>query len=388
MSQIEFYKEKLKRQGLVAAESCCLAARNDGVESDGLMPLGLDACRLFDLLPINGFLIARPAEFYTRILKELLREGAEELIPQDSETRTFLHVLPVVRDVSPASLTPSLGRRKAVIIEGDDGVYIAACGNVTLEQCFVSFSSACFSLSVLYFSEYLKKSQEGVLSGEEQQAFKEIWALLPELPEAQPDLPAVDATSLESIKNAIVAAGKATVDYGLVDSYFGNISYRQGETVLISQTGSSLDNLAGCIDPCPMDGSSCAGLTASSELSAHIGVYEKTDSSCILHGHPSFAVILSMDCSKECELRGQCHTHCVELRSVCDIPVVSGEVGAGQYGLCHTLPQAIAGSKSSSAIVYGHGLFVCADEFSEAFKLLYEGEAQCRAEYLCRVQGE
>ena len=59
----------------------------------------------------------------------------------------------------------------------------------------------------------------------------------------------------------------------MVDSYFGNISYRDGNTIYISQTGSSLDDLAGCIDPCPVDGSTCAAITASSEYSAHRDIY-------------------------------------------------------------------------------------------------------------------
>ena len=64
---------------------------------------------------------------------------------------------------------------------------------------------------------------------------------------------------------AMDACGKKTVDARLVDSFFGNLSWCDGETLSISQTGSSLDELPGRIDRIPLDGSSTAGLTASSE---------------------------------------------------------------------------------------------------------------------------
>ena len=65
----------------------------------------------------------------------------------------------------------------------------------------------------------------------------------------------------------MVKTGKELVKQRLVDSYFGNISYVRGETIYISQTGSSMDELEDCIDAVPLDGSSSSGITASSELS-------------------------------------------------------------------------------------------------------------------------
>jgi len=176
------------------------------------------------------------------------------------------------------------------------------------------------------------------------------------------------------------------VDYGLVDSYFGNISYRLDQTIYISQTGSSLDELAGCIDPCPLDDSSCAGITASSELVAHEEIYRNTANRAILHGHPKFAVILSMDCSDfDCINRGRCHIKCSKERLIEDIPIVPGEVGTGPTGLCHTLPPAIQGRRG--VIVWGHGLFTVATvDFNEAFKQLLEIENMCREEYFARVR--
>jgi ribulose-5-phosphate 4-epimerase/fuculose-1-phosphate aldolase len=156
--------------------------------------------------------------------------------------------------------------------------------------------------------------------------------------------------------------------------------------VYISQTGSSLDKLAGCIDPCPLDDTSCAGITASSELVAHTDIYLRSESQTILHGHPPFAVILSMDCEvPDCPNRGQCHTRCSHARFIQDIAIVPGEVGTGPTGLCHTLPPAITGRRG--AIVWGHGLFTAGDtDFNEPFRNLLEIEQMCRQEYFARVR--
>jgi ribulose-5-phosphate 4-epimerase/fuculose-1-phosphate aldolase len=175
------------------------------------------------------------------------------------------------------------------------------------------------------------------------------------------------------------------VEARLVDSFFGNISYRLGQTVFISQTASSLDELGGCIDACPLDGSSCVGLTASSEYSAHADILTRTENRSILHGHPKFSVILSMLCDDpDCPGRGRCHLECPKARSVKDIPIIPGEVGTGRFGLSRTLPPAIKGRRG--AIVYGHGLFTVGRvDFRDAFANLIDIERTCLEEYLART---
>jgi ribulose-5-phosphate 4-epimerase/fuculose-1-phosphate aldolase len=175
-----------------------------------------------------------------------------------------------------------------------------------------------------------------------------------------------------------------TVESRMVDSFFGNISYRLGDTIFISQTGSSLDELEGHIDPCPVDGTSTTAITASSEFSAHKSVYNLTGRLAILHGHPKFCVILSMMCDREeCPGRGTCHTACKEKRYIDDIPIVPGEVGTGPTGLCNTLPPSLTGRGS---IVWGHGLFTTgAHDFRDAFASLIDVERKCLDAYQQRL---
>lgn len=334
---------------------------------------------------INSLICARPAEPYLTIFRFLTSRYPKTITPSDCETRTFLHDVPVIRDFTSASILTHLRRRKSVVVASGNGIRLITFGGVSPEQAFVSFSSVCFSGFVLFFADYMADCRQGRITEEQQRAFDKVVSLLAPPQRIVPALATGPFSSEQQVYQAIIEAGAFTVDYGLVDSYFGNISYRLDQTIYISQTGSSLDALAGCIDPCPMDDSSCSGITASSELVAHDEIYKNTDNRAILHGHPKFAVILSMDCSDfDCINRGQCHIKCTRKRLVEDIPIVPGEVGTGPTGLCNTLPPAIQNKRG--AIVWGHGLFtVASNDFNEAFKHLLEIENMCREEFFARV---
>jgi ribulose-5-phosphate 4-epimerase/fuculose-1-phosphate aldolase len=262
---------------------------------------------------------------------------------------------------------------------------VVTWGTVSLEQAFVTFSSVCFSVFVKFFSDYLAHVKQGAVDPEERAVFQRAVSYLPPVTNTFSPLMKGPFTAEDGVIAAMDEAGKRTVEYRLVDSFFGNISYRMGETLYISQTGSSLDHLPGCIDPCPLDGSSCAAITASSELSAHMGIIDRTGCRAILHGHPRFSVILSMDCDvKDCDGGDRCYLTCPHPRNVLGIPIVPGEVGTGPYGLCNTVPPALDGKPG--VIVYGHGLFTVSDtDFNEAFGRLLAVENGCRREYFRRV---
>lgn len=372
------YAAKLVAQGLCAEGEPLVA----GLDADLVWNREDSRCselaKLFDALSINSLVCARPTEPYATIIDFLAERHGDIIQPEDTETRTFLHDIPVSREFSASAISAALTKRKAVIVPGQG---IVSYGTVSPEQGFVFYSSTVFACFVLFFSDYLATTRRGDVDDEYQAVFQQVTGLLPEPKTELPKLATGPFTDEDSVLAAMAEAGRAVVEYGLVDSFFGNISYRLGDTVYISQTGSSLDELEGCIDPCPMDGSTTHGITASSELSAHEDVYRRTSDHSILHGHPKFSVIMSMDCSKqECENRGQCHVKCTECRTVGGIPIVPGEVGTGPTGLCNTLPPAVA--SSGAAIVHGHGLFTSgAADFNDAFKRLLETENMCRKLY-------
>ncbi len=350
---------------------------------------------LFDALSINSLVFTRPPEPYAAILgylaRQALREGGEDnalIMPQDCETRTFLHDLPVIRGLRTDALAQGLAKRKGVIVLDDQGPAVLAHGSVSPEQGFVAISSICFACFVKFFADALaltRATPPSPVPDDLQRAMALAAGHLPPHIVETPVLRHGPFTDEETVHLALIEAGSATVAHGLVDSYFGNISYLHEGVLYISQTGSSLDELAGRIDPCPLDGSSTAGLTASSELSAHLETLRRTDARGILHGHPPFCVILSLDCDQtHCPNKGRCHLDCKHPRRACGVPIVPGEVGTGPYGLCNTLPPAL--EKAPAAIVYGHGLFATArNDFNEAFATLLHTEQECRRACLERL---
>ncbi len=364
--------------------------------------------QIFNGLNINSLVFLRPKAPYDKIIGFLAREAIHTnglIEPKDCETRTFLHDLPVVNQFSTDKIINSLKRRKSVIVALEDttgvcDIAVIAHGTVSPEQGFVVTSSVCFACFVKFFTDYLENLQLGRSTREENTLFD---CLAPDLhpnlapgltpmtlePMNLPDLAKGPFLTEEQIYAAIVQAGRKTVEQGLVDSYFGNISYCRNNILYISQTGSSLDELEGCIDPVPLDGSSSAGLTASSELTAHLETIAQTHCEAILHGHPKFSVIMSMDCDPKrkaiCPHKDRCHIHCPHKRFINHIPIVPGEVGTGPTGLCNTLPKAFG--KSSHVIVYGHGVFALGkNDFSQAFATLMEVEKNCRRSYFEKVR--
>ncbi|MCD4847019.1 MAG: class II aldolase/adducin family protein [Candidatus Aegiribacteria sp.] len=334
--------------------------------------------RVFSGLSINSLLFSLPAEPYRSIIDFLASGDVNSIQPEDSETRTFLHDLPVIRDFSSDMIIEKLRKRKSVIIKGKG---IITWGTVSPEQAFIFYSSVCFACFVKFFSDYLRDSRRGEVSIEQERVFRVALNNLDRYPDKPPLLMTGPFRNKENVYRAVAQAGRLTVEHRLVDSFFGNVSLRRGDTLFISQTTSSLDELEGCIDPCPLNGSACTSITASSEFSAHMGILRHTGMNAILHGHPKFSVIMSMDCRREnCASRGSCHIRCPEERFIRDVPIVPGEVGTGPYGLCNTLPSAMEGSRG--VIVWGHGLFtVSLDDFNGAFRNLLSIERMCREEY-------
>ncbi|MBN1257898.1 MAG: class II aldolase/adducin family protein [Planctomycetes bacterium] len=341
----------------------------------------------FDKLEINSLLYSIPKEPYRTIIAYLASVAEGRITPSDCETRTFLHDLPVVKEFTINRVISALKGRKSVIISGvSDPTSIITWGTVSPEQAFVSFSSVCFACFVKFFADYLHDQRQGRVTPEQKEVINQVIPYLDQYPQSAPELGKAPFGSEQEVLSAISEAGAMTVRHRLVDSYFGNISYRYGNILYISQTGSSLDEMDGMVDPVPLDGSSTAGITASSEFTAHREIVQTTGSNAVLHGHPKFAVIMSMDCGKqECPIRGECHLDCPEERNIADIPIVTGEVGTGPRGLCNTLPPAIRDKRG--AIVHGHGVFTLGrDDFNEAFTNLLDIEEMCRREYFKKLK--
>ncbi len=376
------YTGKLIRDRTAVPESIRFYVLDDRIvtnREDEWLPV---FARVFSALNVTAILFARTALPFADFLVQRAGPEADRVLPRDSETKTFLHDIPFIRkgeyaDAPDAGLAEKISgclrERKAVLIEGAG---VVAVGGVTVEQAFNAFSMVFHTTFIKYLLDLL--TQGFKLPGE-RRAFEEFrsgW--IKPLDSSGLTFDAGPLSGQDAILREIRRVGKYTVEKGLVDSFFGNISYFDGRTIFISQTASSLDELEGHVVPVALDGSSTAGITASSELPAHRAVYLSTNYHAVLHGHPRFSVILSMHCEEKDCTEVDCGRNCRHRRSTCGVPIVPGEIGAG--GLAKTVPSAI--TESGACIVYGHGVFSAgAKDFHEAFMKMMEVEGRCRDEY-------
>jgi len=392
------YTEKLIRDRTAVPDSIHFYVLDDKVVSNRDDDWSAVFTEVLNNMNITALLFAKTSLPFADLLIERSDAAAQKLVPNDSETKIFLHDIPFIREHEwkgkaltefAPMIIQCLKDRKAMIFQN---LGVVATGGVTVEQAFISYSTIFHTTFVKYLLDLLI---DGFLLPDESRGFNEFkasWLKLPDLNDLKfgvgpfggemkyYGLSGSDfARDLkEVVFEEICRVGRYTVEKGYVDSFFGNISYFDGKTIYISQTASSLDELEGHIDPVPLDNSSTAGLSASSELPAHRGIYLSTNYHTVLHGHPRFSVILSMLCREEGCTIEDCNRLCNRRRSVCGIPIVSGETGAG--GLAKTVPLAI--KDTGVCIAYGHGVFSAGErDFRDAFMKMAEAEDKCRETY-------
>ncbi len=365
--QVDKYLAKLIRHGLVSDEADAALYGLDDEISTNRARVEPEVSAIFSLLNINSLIVARPERTLHRVVERLVEDASGPIRPRDCESLTFFHDIPVVPSLEPGIVAAALKGRKGCIVRGTGLVTI---GTVSLEQAFITLSSICFACFVKFFTDAIS----GLAGRDSASPLTPRWKAecleILELTRPRPAVlagPSARPDTETGIVRAMDAAGRAVVEAGLVDSFFGNISWRAGQEIFISQTGSSLDELPGYIDRVPLDGSSTCGITSSSELMAHIATYELTGDEAIVHGHPRYSVIMSM---------AEGPLEFGRTRFIGDVPVVAGEVGAGSRGLVHTLPQAM--QERHCAVVSGHGTFTSSNgSFEPALERLSAIELMC-----------
>ena len=150
---VKKYADKLVAHGL-CDEGVPLVG---GLDAELVWNKGDPACSVLEEvingLNINSILFAPPAEPYFSIINYLAQNlhTNSAIHPQDTETRTFLHDIPVSGVFAPEPITDALKKRKSIVIPGHG---IVTFGTVSPEQAFVTYSSVCFSLFVKFFTDY------------------------------------------------------------------------------------------------------------------------------------------------------------------------------------------------------------------------------------------
>jgi L-fuculose-phosphate aldolase len=167
--------------------------------------------------------------------------------------------------------------------------------------------------------------------------------------------------------------GKKLVEHGLVELHFGNISIRIGSKMLITKSGSSLDEISGkSVVEVDIDKPSSLDDIASSEVAVHRAIYKYTPELAVIHAHPPFAVIESLLAEEEIiliNIEGQYFLH--------EIPVVRGAAGTPE--LAKSTSDALKDHKG--VINFGHGTFAVGKALEEAYFITAQIEHSCKLKY-------
>ena len=174
----------------------------------------------------------------------------------------------------------------------------------------------------------------------------------------------------------IAKYGRKLVEHGLVESNFGNISIRAGDTMLITRTGAALDEITeNNVVEVEIQETSSLDIIASSEAVVHREIYRQTSTLAIIHAHCQYSVVESLLAGPEGKIvpvdsEGQYFLG--------EIPVVGG--GIGSQKLAANLADAL--SRHRGAIVFSHGTFAIGRTLGEAYVVTTQIEHSCKIKYL------
>jgi L-fuculose-phosphate aldolase len=165
----------------------------------------------------------------------------------------------------------------------------------------------------------------------------------------------------------MIKVGKKLAQYRLIDGASGNMSCRIGDAVVITKTGTILDELT------PQDFVTLKldedSKEASSDLIVHRAIYSKTDYKAVLHCHGVYNVVLSLilDEITPLDLEGG-----LFLKKV---SVVEGEFKSEE--LAEKIADEIR--KNGIVIVKGHGIYSAGKDIYDAFN------KACYLEHSCEI---
>ncbi len=369
------YIQLLLDEQCVKAGRIAISAQNDTVFSYGNQTFTSLAHDILQKLNCAAVIVAEPLQPFPAFLLRRSRPDESSLIPRDSESRSSLHDIPLIRhDQDKAilfnNICAALSRRKGCIVEG---IGIITQGSLTIEQAYIAWSSLSHATTIKYFEDLFST---GPLLPDEVHAIRQYKNnCLQPLDVTHYSFSTLLPPTQQAMLDEMSLIGQATVQLGLVDSFFGNVSCMLDKRLYISQTSARLDELSSQIDSVPLDGLATAGITASSELPAHQAIALATDCRIILHGHPRFPVIMSFfadsDSNKSFDF--------VDL-----FPVIGGEGGVG--GMADNLSKAFCQVATKAVIVRGHGVFVLSSTgCGEALACLANVEQRCRDIYFERL---
>jgi len=188
----------------------------------------------------------------------------------------------------------------------------------------------------------------------------------------------------------------------LLHSTGGNTSVRDGECVLISQTGAELGSLTeNEIVKVDLDGKVLEGTAPSKEMGMHLAMYRaRENAGAVIHAHPTFSITHSTMISEPTTDSIPPYTAAFYVRAG-RVPFIpyhpSGAHSAGRVPFipyhpsgAHSLHEAVEtlASNYHAILLRQHGLLVSAAVMTDALGIVEEIEQCCQISITAGAKGE
>ncbi|MCQ8904072.1 MAG: aldolase [Methanothrix sp.] len=171
----------------------------------------------------------------------------------------------------------------------------------------------------------------------------------------------------------IARFGKKLVEQGLTGSRFGNISVLTDDGIVITCTGSMLDEIdEGQVVLVDRRRECADDSIASCETPVHRAIYRKTDARAVIHTHSPYAVALSLleDVVRPIDSEG--------IAFLGEMPVVDGPFGTVE--LASAVSDALIDHRA--CIARGHGVFARGGDLRDAYITASMAEHSSKIRYL------
>lgn len=184
-------------------------------------------------------------------------------------------------------------------------------------------------------------------------------------------------SNLDSLLSRFQIIGADLYGRGMVSMHGGNLSVRQGQNLVITRSGSRLGYLAGPdLIETGIDKDDENTRKASSEISVHRAIYQKSPFTAVVHSHPVHAVALSFlqELISPEDEGGKLF--------IPNVPVVGFGKEPTPGGFAQEIAEAL--NSHAAVIVHRHGSFARGMTLEEAYVITELLEISCRI--LCIVR--
>ncbi|MEJ2057307.1 MAG: class II aldolase/adducin family protein [Desulfofustis sp.] len=182
--------------------------------------------------------------------------------------------------------------------------------------------------------------------------------------------------SISDKTEELITYSRVLYERKLLHATGGNTSVRDGDAVLISQTGAELGNLSREeVVRVDLDGKVLAGKAPSKEMGMHLAMYRaRPDAGAVIHAHPTFAITHSAMLAEASDNCIPPFTAAFYVRAG-RVPLVPFH-GSGAHSL-HQAVEALA-PNYHALLLRQHGMLVAGADMAQTLGMVEEIEQCCQ----------